>query len=80
MICYRLKFICTCNFSQILPVSFTYCLNMTDRGLYPYDKRGRIIDLCILIYNFLDRQKDNGFETSSSKQSPNSLFFQILLE
>jgi hypothetical protein len=80
LVCYRLKFICTCKSFQILPINFIYCLNMTDRSLYPYNKRGRIINLCIIIYNFLDKPQNKGFETSSSKQSPDFLCFQILLE
>jgi len=77
---YSLKFTFTCNSFWILPVNFTYRLNMSDKVLYPDNTTGRIIDLCILIYNFLDRRKDKGFETSSSKKSLNSIWFQIFLE
>jgi len=45
---------------------------MSDKVLYPDNTTGRILDLCVLIYNFLDGRKDEGFETSSRKQSLNS--------
>jgi hypothetical protein len=51
---------------------------MTDKGLYPYDITGRIIDLCILIYNLLDRPKDKRFETSRSKHSRNNQHYALI--